>query len=184
LPAGCAPHLCAVALARIQEQIRRMEPLRLPELPDASERPRGRAAGRYAGAMAVLTIVAIALLLVRLADPGAPAWPATFPADMDRLGLTVAPADAKPALGPQEVLDVAKRDAQGLLALDGITVGTWLTTNPAGELTWVVRVAGFEFEKGGPPDPAGSPGPVHAIHFAYIFVPDSLDREVVTVLKE
>lgn len=141
------------------------------------------------GLVVIGTVLVAALLAFRgsgAASPGtaSPGWPSSFPPDMDRLGLTVASADAHPQLRRDQATDAAFAEASGLASILGVTSEAYLTTNPSGELTWVIRVTGFEFEKGGPPDASGNPAPGHTLRFAYIFVPDAMDREIVTVLKE
>lgn len=111
-------------------------------------------------------------------------WPETLPSDMERLGLTVASADSWPRRSADDAIEAAAAEAPGLFELDGIDVSAYLTVGSASTLTWVVRVTGFEFFKGGPPDQFGSPAPGHTLRYAYLYVDDATGEAGDIVMRQ
>lgn len=139
------------------------------------------------GLVIVAVLMLVALLFVRPFTSGAVTSEISeVPADVVRLGITIAPTDSRGAISRAAAIE-AVRDAAGGLApgsvadaylvevTDPHTLGT---DRPVDQnRVWLVRVTGFSLYKPGPLLEDGSSAPGHTAHFLYAYV-DALSGEI------
>ncbi len=140
--------------------------------------PRVSIAPRWGMLIGAVLILAV-LIFVRPFTPGAvTSVISEVPADVVRLGITIAPTDSAGAIPRADAIEMV-RDAAGLApgsvadaylveVTDPHTLGTDRPIDKS--RVWLVRVTGFSLYKPGPVLEDGSSAPGHTAHYLYAYV--------------